>query len=684
MLNAKFIIHNFFYFGVKKLLGLVFLGTFIMISPAKAERSLSVVYPPANHQTTSDRIFIIGSAPPTGEVLVNGKSIVRSQAGHFAPTFPLQLGDNLFTVQFQNQQVQIKVKRLASTLEPPVGLAFGKDSLTPSVDIGRLPGEVICFSAIAPPNGGVSVQLWDRTIPLLPQSQQVQLPDNSALLTGQNQPITQAIAAQYQGCTTVPARENTSIAGSLLYSNNIITGAVVPASDTVQPKFQLTLNGKTITQMGASITILSPAQLEVVEVTADEGVARTGPSTDYSRLTPLPKGTRAAVTGKEGEWLRLNYGGWINSKETRVIPSAVPPRSLIRSVLSRQIPGATEFVFPLQVPVPMSVQQSDRTLTLTLYNTTAQTDVIRLDDDPIVSRLDWQQLPSSIGGVQYTFNFKSGQQWGYKLRYEGTSLVLSLRHPPEKRAGGDGEMGITNYPMGAQNSATNYQERRSSATSLPTTIYQSKITPLPPLGETPLSERRQNPKSKIPSPLAGIKILLDPGHGGAETGAIAPTGYPEKDINLLISKLVREQLKQRGAIVYMTREEDKDVSLPERVATIDKIAPAIAISIHYNALPDGGDAINTKGLSAFWYHPQAHSLAMFLHNYLVKKLNRSDYGVYWNNLALTRPTSAPSVLLELGFIINPDEFEWIVNPQEQQKLAVAIAQGITQWFSSIR
>ncbi|HEY9781917.1 MAG TPA: N-acetylmuramoyl-L-alanine amidase, partial [Leptolyngbyaceae cyanobacterium] len=414
------------------------------------------------------------------------------------------------------------------------------------------------------------------------------------------------------------------------------------------------------------------------------GVARTGPGTDYSRLTPLPKGTRAAVTGREGEWLRLDYGGWINSKETQLWPGAMPPRSLIRSVLSRQISGATEFVFPLQVPVPVSVQQGERTLTLTIYNTTAQTDVIRLDDNPIISRLDWQQLPSSIGGVQYTFNFKSGQQWGYKLRYEGTSLVLSLRHPPKVRRGKDGEMGITNYPMGAQNSATNYQERRSSVTSLPTTIYQSKITPLPPLGETPLSEWRQNPKSKIPSPLAGIKILLDPGHGGAETGAIAPTGYPEKDINLLISKLVREQLKQRGAIVYMTREEDKDVSLSERVATIDKIEPAIAISIHYNALPDGGDAINTKGLSAFWYHPQAHSLAMFLHNYLVRKLNRSDYGVYWNNLALTRPTSAPSVLLELGFIINPDEFEWIVNPQEQEKLAVAIAQGITQWFSSIR
>lgn len=645
---------------MKKLLGLVVLGTFIMISPAKAERSLSVVYPPANHQTRSDRIFLIGSAPPTGEVLVNGKPIARSQAGHFAPTFPLQLGDNLFTLQFQNQQVQIKVKRLASTLEPPVGLAFGKDSLTPTVDIARLPGEVICFGAIAPPNAQILVNLGTQRIALWPQPQPVQLPANSALLTGQNQPLPQSAALNYQGCTTLPLDTNS------LKHGNILGGVIIPATSPtpplpqaypdrsgldrtgVVPEFELTLNGKITTQKGTGrITVLSPAQLEVVEVAADEGVARTGPGTDYSRLTPLPKGTRAAVTGREGEWLRLDYGGWINSKETQVWPGAVPPRSLIRSVLARQIPGATEFVFPLQVPVPVSVQQSERTLTLTLYNTTAQTDVIRLDDNPIISRLDWQQLPSSIGGVQYTFNFKSGQQWGYKLRYEGTSLVLSLRHPP---------IGVV------------------PDTSLVGAILTDKL-----VGEQiPLANPPQE-KS-----LTGIKILLDPGHGGAETGAIAPTGYPEKDINLLISKLVREQLKQRGAIVYMTREEDKDVSLLERVATIDKIEPAIAISIHYNALPDGGDAINTKGLSAFWYHPQAHSLAMFLHNYLVKKLNRLDYGVYWNNLALTRPASAPSVLLELGFIINPDEFEWIVNPQEQQKLAVAIAQGITQWFSSIR
>jgi N-acetylmuramoyl-L-alanine amidase len=68
----------------------------------------------------------------------------------------------------------------------------------------------------------------------------------------------------------------------------------------------------------------------------------------------------------------------------------------------------------------------------------------------------------------------------------------------------------------------------------------------------------------------------------------------------------------------------------------------------------------------------------------VNQLSRSTYGVFWNNLALTRPTDTPSVLLELGFMSNPDEFEWVINPKEQKKLAKILAEGITQWFISTR
>jgi N-acetylmuramoyl-L-alanine amidase len=257
--------------------------------------------------------------------------------------------------------------------------------------------------------------------------------------------------------------------------------------------------------------------------------------------------------------------------------------------------------------------QGDRTFTLTLHNTTAQTDTIRLDDDLLIERLDWQQV--SPEQVRYTFNLKSNQQWGYKLRYEGTTLILSLKHPPQ-----------------------------------------------------------------VGQALKGVSILLDPGHGGPEDlGSRGPTGYPEKDVALIVSKLVRDRLVAKGATVYMTREGDVDLYPNDRAAMINKIQPTLAISLHYNALPDAGDAANTKGVGAFWYNAQSHSLAVFLHHYLVEKGDRPSYGVFWNNLALTRPTVAPAVLLELGFMINPQEFEWVTDGKQQEKLADTLAEGIERW-----
>lgn len=573
--------------------------------PAAAESGLRVVYPPQNHQTTADRIFFIGTANPDLPVTINGQIITqRSPGGHFAPTLPLNLGENIFILQQQDRQLQIKVTRTSDSQSDPFGnrppapegLNFRANSLIPNRAIARLPGELICLGAIAPPEATITVQLANQTIPLNPTAGNSLLPPNSAVLNRQNQP-TPALEDQYQGCFVGSTPGNLGI-----------------------PQFQLTLRGQTLSQAGTGgIEIISPTTLEVVEVTSENGAARTGASTDFSRLTPLPRGTRARVTGREGDWLRLDYGGWIRSAEVRVIPKAALPVSTIRSITSRRVPGATEIIFPLETPVPVAVQQGDRTFTLTLFNTTAQTDTIRLDDDPVISRLDWQQVVP--GRIDYTFNLKTPQQWGYSLRYEGTSLILTLRHPPVLSSSG---------------------------------------------GNSPRS-------------LAGVRILLDPGHGEPDTGSIGPTGYPEKDITLVISRILSEELRQRGATVVMTRDSDREIELGERMRQINEGQPTLALSLHYNALPDGGDALNTQGISTFWYHPQAHSLAIFLHNYLVQHLDRPSYGVFWNNLALTRPQAAPTVLLELGFMINPVEFEWITNPVEQRKLAGAIAEGISQW-----
>ncbi|MGD1909149.1 MAG: N-acetylmuramoyl-L-alanine amidase, partial [Leptolyngbyaceae cyanobacterium] len=193
---------------------------------------------------------------------------------------------------------------------------------------------------------------------------------------------------------------------------------------------------------------------------------------------------------------------------------------------------------------------------------------------------------------------------------------------------------------------------------------------------------RHTPEVATAQPLRGITILLDPGHGSEnDLGARGPNGYPEKDVALIISQRLRTALEARGATVVMTREGDDDLYPRDRVDIINQVEPTLAFSIHYNALPDAGDAINTAGIGTFWYHPQAQGLSIFLHDYLTSVLDRPAYGVYWNNLALTRPTVAPAVLLELGFMINPQEFEWIIDPEAQQQLAQVLADGIEAWVA---
>lgn len=145
---------------MRKLLGLLGLVSFNFLFTswvALARESLLVVFPPTNYQTSTEKIFFIGTAPPAGQVLINGKVIKRSQFGHFSPSFPLQLGENIFKVRYQNQEREIKINRVSTQPELPQGLGFAKNSLTPAVDITRLPGELICFSAVAPPQATVWV-----------------------------------------------------------------------------------------------------------------------------------------------------------------------------------------------------------------------------------------------------------------------------------------------------------------------------------------------------------------------------------------------------------------------------------------------------------------------------------------------------------------------------------------------
>ena len=140
-----------YFLGLVALTAFPIVGGMPIMAQTESEASLFLAYPPPEHETTAEKIFFIGTASPTGKVTINGESIDRSNAGHFAPSFPLEMGENVFTIRHEDEELEITITRNSTELEIPDGVAFAPDSLTPAVDVAILPEELVCFGAVAPP-----------------------------------------------------------------------------------------------------------------------------------------------------------------------------------------------------------------------------------------------------------------------------------------------------------------------------------------------------------------------------------------------------------------------------------------------------------------------------------------------------------------------------------------------------
>lgn len=184
-------------------------------------------------------------------------------------------------------------------------------------------------------------------------------------------------------------------------------------------------------------------------------------------------------------------------------------------------------------------------------------------------------------------------------------------------------------------------------------------------------------------PLTGITIMVDPGHGGAETGTLGPLGlkYAEKDMNLDNSFRLKAELEALGATVLMTRTKDVDLSLNERLNASRKAKPDMFISVHANSMADNVDNSQYFGFSTYYREPHARSLAQRILDNVTTTLNRKNKGIHQKNFYVIRGTWTPSLLIECGFVPNPIEFEWLTDAAEQQKLMKTVAEAIVQYFS---
>ncbi len=173
------------------------------------------------------------------------------------------------------------------------------------------------------------------------------------------------------------------------------------------------------------------------------------------------------------------------------------------------------------------------------------------------------------------------------------------------------------------------------------------------------------------------RIVLDAGHGGGELGSIAPNGVPEKTQNLAVALACQQALAAAGfKHVSMIRTTDTFVGLAERQDAVAEKQPHICLSLHHNALPDGRDPGQHRGLSTFYYYPSARPLALHLAGALSSSLGLPQDKVYWDNLALTRIPDAASVLIEWGYFTNPHDADVVLAKDFANKAANALVAAL--------
>ncbi|MDD3435980.1 MAG: N-acetylmuramoyl-L-alanine amidase [Candidatus Gastranaerophilales bacterium] len=191
---------------------------------------------------------------------------------------------------------------------------------------------------------------------------------------------------------------------------------------------------------------------------------------------------------------------------------------------------------------------------------------------------------------------------------------------------------------------------------------------------------RKSPEINPEKPLKDLIIAIDAGHGGDEFGAIGCCGDKEKDINLAIAQNLYQELENRGAKVIMTREKDINVSLQDRVKIAQEKEAMLLISLHANALPDEQDPVKNRGTSVYYYHNQAKPLAQSILTSMTTSLGTQNDRVRQGSLALVRPTSSVSVLIEVAYMINPDDYALLLDKNFQKNCAKSIADGIKNYI----
>ena len=646
------------------------------VSQARAEQTITAQSPNVNFTGGSNPLFAL---------MLNGEEVERDESGDFSFDQTLEPGRNTFAFEHRDQSYVVNVVHEVTLIQ----------SVSPTGRMESTGGVEFMVSTVALRGSIVRASLAGDTITLQPgaaagedeeEREQAdadfvtyvgtfRLPNSRReafdVGTVRYTVSYRGLSATRNGALVVvlpeappPTEAPPTTTEQTTVSNTTGTGTT-GGNTTAATTGNATTTTQTATARPPGRAMLTPATnhglgtARMAEITADHANARSNAVMDNRSnptLSPLLRGTFDYIIGQTTIQGNVHYllasGKRINGSDLRVIENG--------------------FRLPLN-----RLHSSGRTENSML--------TMRFD-------LDWR-VPFNIDfiGQNYSSQFaEPGYAWGVR-DFHATGLEITFYHTQSF----SGSVDFAAFPLisnatWSQNAANNTVTLRLMFRNAGRffgwqAVYEGNQLVIR-LGRRP------------PATLSGAVIVLDPGHGGRDPGALFAPSHPtirtEAQMVMLIANQVRDRLVAQGATVHMTRTGDTFVSLQDRAAFARRHNPDVFVSIHGDASPNAAP----MGVTSFYFRPFSQPLAASLQNRLVRAWReqiytpangfanyrelhgRVDRGVRFFPYAVTRIEEAPAVLIEVGFVTNLTEGRALQNTQHQNAIAQAIANGIADYL----
>ncbi|MCL2873462.1 MAG: family 10 glycosylhydrolase [Defluviitaleaceae bacterium] len=451
-------------------------------------------------------------------------------------------------------------------------------------------------------------------------------------------PVSASISVRING-TTIElnddnAARNANLGTGSIYQTTFSATYQVPAAtstrpiiDLGNPTYTMTFGGGTYIAHGAPVKLINSNAPFYATVTSDFAWVFPGPTTTGGTSWHLLEGQIDAVTAisRNGEWARLSTGMWI---ETENIETELK-NERIENMFSGglYVPGehtdSIKWLTSEYLAVNVTFDGSEFKIYFPLH--TNAPSIGGLTDENISEKTIFSAMRTgrANGVPYYSLTLQDGMRIsGYYVSFEDGEFAINIRRPRQ------------------------------------------------------LSPGRE--------PLTGFTFVIDAGHGGNDTGAVGMMGgaFAEKHINLINSIKLGDRLEQLGATVIQTRTTDEFLTLFERTEISREFKPDMFISMHANSLAATTNATTVRGIT-FWYrNPTSRPIANHLINELfdVNPLTTRLRSPNHANFYVTRPAWSTSVLFEVSFMNNIEDFAWMINPRYQNELADRAAQAIVNYF----